>query len=351
MRFALLILVLVCSVLFTEIENVNAQSVSGVGIKPSIIEEPADPGEILKEKITVTNLSEVSNTYYLFTRDIAGVTGGNAPIFAEQDAEITGYELSEWISFNETEITLEPGEEKIIEITISVPDAATPGSHFGGVFVSLEPPRLRQSGAGIGFDVANIIVIQIAGDVLQSAQIRSFSTNKLVYGSTNVDFFARLENKGNSLIRPTGPLEIFNMFGKQVAVLNFNDTQGGVFPHTIRDFTINWTDENVGFGRYQATLALSYGLPGRKSTISSSLSFWILPMNIITPALIILGIVLLSSYIAVKMYINRRIHALSGGRRLVQRRRRGGTPLLLTVAIILLVVTALLLLILLLLFA
>lgn len=329
-----------------------AQQASGIGLKPSLIEEGADPGEVLKRSISVTNLSDTEQTYFLFTRDIVTVRDGGVPVYAEEGAEKTGFELSEWVELGLQEVHLQPGQEQEVPVTITVPENATPGSHFGGIFISMQPPRLRSVGASVGYDVANIVSIRISGDVTQSALIRSFQTDNLVYGKTDVTFKAQIENKGNVLIRPYGPIEVFNMFGKKVATMTLNDSQGGVFPFTRRDFQINWTDEGFNFGRYQALLSVVYGEEGRVATITSTASFWILPMDIITPALIILGVLLLASYIAVRMYVRRTLATMSGGRRVVQRRRRkGGTSTLLLVAIVMLAVTALFLIVLLLLFA
>lgn len=330
----------------------DAQNTSGIGLKPSLIEEGADPGDVLEKQISLTNLSETEQTYYLFTRDIQTVRDGGVPVYADPGAERTGFELTEWLELGTTEITLQPGEEQTMPVTINVPEDASPGSHFGGIFVSIEPPRLRSVGAAVGYEVANIISIRISGDVTENAQIRSFRTDKLVYGSTDVTFYTEVENKGNVLIRPVGPIEIYNMFGSEVATLMVNESQGGVFPFTRREFVVSWEDEGVGFGRYHAIVSMIYGELGRQSTISSTVSFWILPMNIITPALIILAILLLASYFGVRMYVRRTIATMSGGRRLVrQRRRRSGMSTLVLVAIVMLAVTALFLIILLLLFA
>ena len=330
----------------------DAQNSSGIGLKPSLIEEGADPGEVLDRTISLTNLSDIEQTYYLFKRDIVTVRDGGVPVYADPGTEKTGYELTEWIELSETEVTIVPGEERVVPIKINVPDSATPGSHFGGIFVSMEPPKFRETGASVGYEVANIVSIRISGDAIESAQIRSFHTDKLIYGSTLVHFRAEIENKGNVLVRPYGPLEVFNMFGKRVGAMTFNDSQSGVFPLTKREFEITWEGEGTGFGRYQAVLALIYGESGRQSTISSTVSFWVLPMNIITPALIILGVLLLTAYLGVRMYVRRTISTMSGGRRLVRRRRGGsGTSTLLLVVIVMLTVTALFLILLLALFA
>lgn len=328
----------------------HAQSGAGIGLRPATIEGPANPGEVQVHKVGVTNLSNVTQTYYLFTRDIIGVEGAGVPIFADENAEKTGFELTQWLSLDTAEITLNPGEEKEVTITINVPPNATPGSHFGGMFVSLEPPRMRSTGAAVGYEVANIISIRVAGDAVENAQIRSFSTGNFIYGKPEVDFTARIENKGTVLVRPIGPLEIYNMFGKRVAMLTMNENKGGVFPGAERTFDITWTHDGPGFGRYQAVLSMVYGDQGRQATISSTASFWILPMNIILPALGVLVVLLLVAYISVKLYIRNAIRGV-GHRRIVRRRRSGGMSALLLVVVVMLAVTALFLVVLLLLFA
>lgn len=332
----------------------NAQNVAGIEITPGIIEEGADPGEVFTTEVSVTNVSDTTETYYLIKRDISGVRQGNVPVFAEEGQEVTGFELSEWVSLPDGPIDLDPGQQIRVPITITVPDDATPGSHFGGIFVSREPPRLRQIGAGVGYDVGSIISIRISGDVVESARIRAFSTDRLIYSTPNVTFETRVENPGNVLIRPRGPLEVKNMFGDQVGLLIVNDDGGGVFPGTTRSFDVVWEDDGIGFGRYQAIVALGYGQGGGQATVDATVSFWILPLNIILPVLGAIAFLVLAIYIAVKIHINRAVRELSTGRgrRVVARRRKdSGMSSLVLVAVALLVATSIFLIGLLVLFA
>ncbi len=336
------------------IPNVTlAQSSAGISINRATIEAAADPGEVINEEIEITNLSDKEQLYYIFARDIVGVRDGNAPEFAKPGQELTGFELSTWLDLPSEPITLPAGGKKNLQFTINIPDNATPGSHFGGVFVSVEPPKFREIGASVGYDVASIVSIRISGDATVSAQIREFSTEKIIHGSTDVKFNVRIQNTGTVLVRPTGPLEVFNMFGRRVHTATFNDTEAGVFPGTIRDFTQSWADENPGFGRYQAVLALVYEADGGNRTIDATVSFWILPMKIIGPALIILVVLLLVSYFAVRLYVRRAVQQISGARRQLVRRQRKSKQLsmLMLVSIVLLTVTALFLILLLILFA
>jgi len=327
-------------------------STMGIGISPATIEGGAIPGETQTYKVNITNLSKTTQIYYLYLKDISGVKEGGVPIFAEVNKEKTGYELTQWVTLDVEEITLEPGEEKPVQVTIAVPENATPGSHFGGVFITLEPPRMRTTGASVGYEVANIISIRVAGDAIENAQIRSFSTGNFIYSKPVVDFTARVENKGTVLVRPFGPLEIYNMFGKRVAMITLNESKAGVFPLSERPFAITWESDGPGFGRYQAIVSMVYGDQGRQATMSSTATFWILPMNIIVPAVGGLVFLLLVAFISVKLYIRKTLRSVAGGsRRIVRRRKSSGVSALLLVTVVMLSVTALFLLILLALFA
>lgn len=333
----------------------------GVGIKPALIEETLDPGQVKEYQVEVENLNPNEQTFYLFTRNISNIDAGGVPIFAPNNFERTCFELAQWVNLPITEVYLPGKTATTVRFTISVPTSASPGSHFGGLFVSVDPPEISNSGAAVGYQVATPISIRVAGEAEEQASIRQFSTTRFLYGSQNVDFKVRIENSGNVLVRPTGPLEIKNMLGNKVGTIVFNEERNAVFPtsndpscvtNNIREFeNINWTGDSVGFGRYEAVLSPVYGDAGARKTMSSTVTFWILPMSIIGPALGVLAVILLLTFIFVRIYIKRSLAHLNHGRRVVRRKRRGGSSGLLLLTIVMLSVTSLFLIVLLALFA
>lgn len=327
---------------------------TGIGLKPALLEENMNPGESRQYTVLIENVSGTDQTYYLNKRDITSVRDGGVPVFADGDAPKTGFELSEWITLETDTIAVARGEEKPLSFVINVPDNASPCNHFGGIFVSAEPPKLRESGAAIGYEVGNIVNIRVAGECVESAQIRQFSTDNYLYGKSEVEFNVKIQNEGNTLVKPTGPLQITNMFGKEVASLIFNEETAGVFPGSTREFVLTWNGDGPGFGRYEAMVSPVYGEEGAKQTISSSVSFWILPMNIILPALGVLGTLLLITYVSVRMYVRQKLAyygAVGSTRKLVRRRKENSSSALLLVFTVMFAVTALFLIILVLLFA
>ncbi len=335
-------------------ETASAQTQAGLSISPAIIEpdEPVVPGQTYEYDITVKNLNEAEQLYYLSTKDIIDVRDGGTPVFDDASQEKTGLELANWITLPASEIRLAPGVSERIRFKIAVPQDATPCSHFGSVFISATPPEMKSVGAAVGYDVANIISLRVAGECNDAANIRQFSTKRFFNGSKNIDFNVRIENTGNMLVKPTGPVEIFNMLGKKVETFTFNESQAAVFPLKVREYNFTWTGEGTGFGRYEAILSPVYGESGAKKTMSSTVSFWILPLNIILPALGGLAFLLLITFFFVRIYINRTLAHLSQGHtRIVRRRKSKRVSSTLLLVVVMLVVSAVFMVILLALFA
>jgi hypothetical protein len=340
--------------LFAAFSGVALAQGAGITLKPATIEENMDPGATRDFTFVIVNESTSDQLYYLGKRDIVGVRDGSVPVYAEEGQEKTIYELSEWITLASDTVMVPAGQETSVNFTIKVPEGGAPGSHFAGIFISVEPPKLRESGAAIGYEVANIVSIRVAGEVDERASIRQFSTDNYIYGSPNVEFSLKIENSGNTLVRPRGPLAITNMFGKEVGGgMIFNEPAAGVFPRDTREFVFSWESDEPGFGRYEAVVSPVFGEAGANQTISSSVTFWILPMNIIGPVLGILLFTFLVIYIGTRLYVRRKLayySATASGRKLVRRDSSTGTPLLL-VFLVMLSVSAIFFIVLLLLFS
>ncbi len=326
---------------------------AGIKVIPATIEKLADPGQTLIEEIKVTNVSGEDKEYFVYKRDIIGVEDGGVPIFAEDGAERTGYEITEWISYQAEPLFVKADETVTLPISVAVPENASPGSHFGGIFVSAEPPKMRQMGAGVGYEVASIISIRISGDIIDDARVRSFSTDKLFYSTKDVNFVAKIENQGNILIRPRGPLEVKSMFGGSPKVITVNESLAGVFPGTVRELQFSWNEEGLGFGRYEAILALGYDGQGGQKTIDASLVFWVFPIKVIFPILLGFIAILLIGYFLTRYYINQAVMRAQGGRRIstYRYRRQVGISRLTFVFVTLMGVLVIFLIVLLILFA
>ncbi len=340
MQKLLVVIVAIASLAAGWPKLLKAQEVIGVSVAPVIIEENVNPGEIFRNEITATNRSNRTQTFYVIKRDIKGLTEDGLPIFVEV-GESSIYGLSDWIKTAQEPIILLPEESKVIPFTVNIPSDATAGGHFGALFISQTPVRPEETGIGIGFQVATILNLRIAGEVRENAQIREFRTTERVYTRPKAHFIVRVENEGNVALRPAGPIEIYDMFGEKIATLLINENAAAVLPNSVRQFEAEWNGEKFTFGRQRVILSLLYGEDGRK-TISAETSFWIFPLK---PVLAVIGSVLALTLIiigSVRIYVRKKIAGLRHHPILVFRPKesnvrlsRGGALALILILIIL----------------
>lgn len=285
--------------------QVLAQESESIKIQPTLVEEKIEPGKSFSSVLSATNLGSTAQTYKVSVQDIESIDGEGHPVFAKEH-EATGFEMSSWVKIPRPDIIIAPGATVEVPFTVTVPGDASPGGHFGTIFLSTQGEKPKTVGASVGYQVGAILSFQIAGDIKEEARIRQFTSEKTVYGESKATFHVKIENLGNTLVRPRGLLEIVDMFGKKTVTLNLNESEAAILPHSTREFTVTWDDDRVRMGKYQAIATLEYG-SDVKHTIFQELSFWIVPSKVILPVLGIIFLVALILYIWVKLYIRKKM--------------------------------------------
>jgi hypothetical protein len=303
-------------VVFTADNYANAQSV-GIRISPTKTEETVNPGDVLNRFIKVKNESDAPKTLYAYLRDFKAEGENGSAKLISPGAEPGPY-LSSWLDITSEGIEFNAGEEKTINFNINVPVSAGPGGYYGAVVFGTRPPKLQggneEKGAAMSIaqQTASLILIQVRGDVDESADIREFSTKKQFYSLPfNVEFLTRIEATGNVHIKPRGEIKITNMFGKDVASIVFNDKGSNILPKSIRRFEDAWSGKR-GFGKYKASVILSFGTSAEdggqgKQTLYQEIYFWILPWKIIIPVLLSLIFLIILISLLLKFYKNKAV--------------------------------------------
>jgi len=298
-------------------QPVLAQTI-GIKVSPVKVEEIVDPGQVLEEHLKVANESDMPKTFYVYLRDFkAEGESGQARLILPNSEE--GYFLASWIEAPAEGIDFAPGEEKVISYRINVPAEVGPGGYYGAIVMGTEPPKLQgteeDKGAGIAVaqQTASLILLRVKGDVFEEAKVREFNTDKRFYGTPfDVDFTVRIENAGNVHVKPYGTIAITNMLGKETKLIRVNEKGGNILPGSTRNFAdMAWRGTN-GFGRYKATLGLTYGAStdegGQgKSSLIAGLYFWIIPWRIIVPVFLTLFLLSGLFFLFLRLYRNKAI--------------------------------------------
>lgn len=271
----------------------------GIKIIPSLVDDLVESGEIIKKTIKVTNVSDKPMTMFAMLMDFKPIGEKGKVELIESGLEEGAY-ISSWIEITKDSIEFAPQEEKNIPYTIVVPENASPGGHYGAISFGTKADKIRPGDAEKGAAVSiaqqavSLLFMQVAGDIVEKAIVKEFKTDKGIYSTPfEVSFTTRIENLGNNHIAPYGIIEIKNMFGKNVASIPVNDKQSNIIPSSVRLFNSIWKAD-MGFGKYEATLALSYGtLAGRggegRKTLSIKRYFWVFPMKIVGSIAIVLA--------------------------------------------------------------
>ena len=301
------------------------QPVFALTVSPVKIEVVGSPGETVKSKILLENEHMGAKTFYssFESFEATGETGVPTFVPAEQG-------LATWIE-TAPQITLEPGEQKEVPLTIKIPEDADPGGHFAVIFLGTSSPESKEGGAvSVASKVGILVLLKVTGEIEEGGGVLEFGAEdkQKFFNSLPVNFMFRFQNSGSDRVKPAGEITIKNIFGKTLVVLPANETEGNVLPQSIRKFKVEWNPneteiinktettekksfleelknekENFAFGKYTAELDLEYG----EEKAQASFSFFVIPWRILTLALLILIVVILIVIKGVKKYNQRMI--------------------------------------------
>jgi len=281
-------------------QEATEQSSVGIEVSSPLYEFTIKPGNNAQDIIKIRNVSSAATTFYPEVLDFVAKDESGTPSFLKPGEDSGTYSLAKWITFTKEAVTLAPNKSEAFNFVVNVPADAEPGGHYAGILFSTQAPKSSGTGINVATKVGSLVLVRVAGDAQELASLKEFSTDKQSYNQADVRFTTRIENSGNVHVQPKGTITIRNLFGGQVAVLDVNSLSANVLPGSIRKFETNWDSPGFKLGLYRATLSLNYGDPAK--TLSSQVSFWILPWTQIVIGLVVLILLLVILYLAVKRY-------------------------------------------------
>jgi hypothetical protein len=264
----------------------------GLEISPPLINLKADPGQVLHAKMGVRNVTTQTVAVKAQYDDfVAGGEEGQPKLLLD-GSEKSPYSIKDWLSTPANEVLI-PQQQKIIDITVTVPKDASPGGHYGVVRFTALPPDATDTSVSLSASIGSLILVNVSGAVTEKASIVELSASQhgkkrslFEYGPITIS--TRVSNGGNIHLQPTGRIRVTNMFGSQAGSFEVNPNKGNVLPQSIRRFD-QVLNRKLLFGRYKIQADLVYGTD--KKIISSSATFWVIPYKLIV--LVVTGLALL----------------------------------------------------------
>jgi hypothetical protein len=272
---------------------VTAPFAEALTISPVKVEVTGEPGQTLRGELELLNEQPERKVFFSSFENFEPSGDTGSPKF------VGGSDgLATWLS-TDTSVAVATGETVKVPYSITIPANAEAGGYFAAIFWGEQDPTAATAGeVSIGGKLGVLILLRVAGDIVEEAGITEFGTvggNKVLTG-TPVPFTYRFSNSGGDRVVPLGDVTITNTFGRETAVFSANATEGSVLPGSARRFQTSWGNagatSTTGFlasvqaqladfhlGLYTATLSVVYGATNQTAT--SDFMFVIIPWQLL----------------------------------------------------------------------
>ena len=309
----------------THAQAVDPSAAQGLQISPAIVELNAEKGKTYTLNLKVTNVTMAGLVYSTTVNDFdAKDETGAANVLLTSTLPPTASIIT-WLKTG-SEFSLDSHESRSITAEITVPTDAEAGGHYGVLRFSGHAPNVSGTGVGLSASAGMLILIRVAGNITESANLASFYT---VSGTSQTSFFeyapinfvTRIKNDGNIHVKPTGTITIQDAFGNTVGTVPVNDTKAIVLPTSIRRFNSEYKSGWM-FGMYTANLTLGYGTTGQ--AITNTITFWVIPYKLILVLLFCLATFVFIASRLIKVY-NKRIIAKAKNENIVKNKKANKT--------------------------
>jgi hypothetical protein len=286
-----------------------AGSANGMKVGPVRTDLVMNPGETKSVPVYVQNITGANEALKPLVNDFtADNTETGTPALLLNGEINKAHGLKQYISAPGT-FTVAPGDQKSIDVTITLPKDIAPGGYYAAVRFT-QASLSTANNVNLAASVGSLILVRVAGDVTEQMSIASFSVSKGDKGkassflTTNKGLQAnvRFKNSGNVQEQPFGKVTL-KKGSKVISSTEINDffPRGNVLPDSIRKFTVPL--KKVGsFGKY--TIVGSFGYGQKSQLVTAETSFYVIPLAMIILIVVIILLILFLIFVLPRMIRN-----------------------------------------------
>lgn len=205
------------------------------------------------------------------------------------------YGLAAWMSVDAAQFTLQPKEDRVVQVHIQNRDDLAPGGHYGAILVD-QAELAADSQLVLRPAFASLVFLTKLGGEQYQIDLDSVRTN-----SETSTAYLTFRNGGNVHLIPRGTVKLLNPFGQVVSRGVINPESALLLPETKRtyDVSLNQVARSRWPGRY--TLVVDYRYDGRQDFYSYSKSLWRGSLALVFTALLLIGLA-----IGIVVWLNKR---------------------------------------------
>lgn len=251
-------LILACGVLCI---SPNAQAVElpdvSVTLSPSRTQLELPAGTKYKGALTVINSGAKEYTFTVYTAPYSmSVETYDRPDFLSKKPRSDVYQ---WLTIEKKQFTLQSGTSTTVPYILSVPEKASPGGHYGVVFIEVLPTEQEQEEAAAGNRIdrkkrlGTIFYTTVQGAVEKKGEVGDSLVPWWQYAPPLVAE-RRVKNTGNTDFMITYSMIVKDVFGGQ----KINVTKEfPILPQTTRKVKLEWS-KSVWYGLYKVETTTSF---------------------------------------------------------------------------------------------
>ena len=251
---------------------------------PTWVEFAINSGKQVSKIIHIQNQGSESIEIKAYVMDFSIDREGNF-IFSEAGHE--SYSASRWLSLEQTELEIAPGESREVQVSISAPAVVEPGGHYSALFFEAMPSA-NQSTLSISTRIPTLFYITIPGvteaEVIANAEITSLILPGFA-GNGPVEVGVVVHNSGNVHLTVAAKAHFSGSLGGD-SELDLGQTV--ILPNSDGVIKSDWQDSPF-FGKVKTSIVIGYlNQKGELVNKSQTAEFWVVPWSLIG---IIVGVI------------------------------------------------------------
>jgi hypothetical protein len=188
---------------------------------------------------SVTNDTDVLVTFEISAIDFGGLdeSGGVAFLGATGDLE-QKYALASWIELEASEVTLQPGETRTVNVRIENQESLAPGGHYGAVvFKNTSSVRPETPSVAINQVFSSLVFVKKTNGARYGLELVSVE-ERIAWWRFDPRVTLRFRNLGNVHVVPRGEISVTDPLGREVYRGIINDGSTLVLPETVREYPL-----------------------------------------------------------------------------------------------------------------
>jgi len=234
-----------------------------------------NPGQTLSDTLTVLNDGQTAYDFTVYATPYSVQNSNYDPDFTATQPNADAYT---WVQFEKTTYRAEPRQTVTVPYTINVKADASPGGHYGAIFVEIQPDASEKpTGVVVHKRAGTLLYATVSGDTNLAGKntgitIPWYQSQPPLTATTTV------ENTGNTDFTTKVNLTVKNAFG---AVKHTNTQEFAVLPDTTRTINVSWGNANW-FGLYNTTVTTeTLGKTSSQSSYVLIMPLWLILLLIV----------------------------------------------------------------------